>query len=259
MGRAGRKAVRLAASADDLFDLAPLERAPVAGSGAGKAGEQPGGAHAEKAPSERRRRFGQFFTPMKVARAMAEWVMERNPATLLDPALGMGVFVRAALERSQAVRITAYEKDPQILRAYLRTHPPLSNVDVLLADFLLDETVSEFDAVLMNPPYLRHHDINYDFDIFARVARTAGVEISRLSNAYLLFTIKAVLSLAPGGRAAIIIPAEWMNANFGKAMKTFLLKRALLREIFYFSGCSEVFEDALTTASVLLIERGAMR
>ena len=65
----------------------------VAGSGAGNADEQPEAAYAKLAPSEHRRRFGQFFTPMKVARAMAEWVMERNPATLLDPALGMGVFV----------------------------------------------------------------------------------------------------------------------------------------------------------------------
>jgi hypothetical protein len=49
-----------------------------------------------------------------------------------------------------------------------------------------------------------------------------------------------------------------MNANFAAKFKEFLLREAdpVLKELVLFSGCSNIFEDALTTASVLLVEKG---
>jgi len=255
MGRPGRKQDRLDGGIDvmddpDLLDLASI----TAGISRGAAPES---SYSSAVPFGHRRRYAQFFTPPKIASLMAEWALAGGTQSLLEPAAGMGILVRAALMRKPDVRVTVFEKDPVILRAFLGTHPNLGQIEVILGDFLTTDLLSTFDAVLMNPPYLRHHDLSYGFDIFAEFSQNYGIEVSKLSNSYLLFTLKVTMSLSPGGRAAIIIPTEWMNANFGSAMKAFLVKRDLLREIIYFSNCSEIFDDALTTACVLLIERPA--
>lgn len=253
MGRPGRKLDRLEEAVDVIDDPCCLNLNGITASVIG--GVAPENAYASAVPFGHRRRFAQFFTPPKVASLMAEWALAHDPRSLLDPALGMGAFIRAARVRKPDISITAFEKDAVVLRAYLSTQQNLRNFEVIQGDFLTLEMLSTFDSVLMNPPYLRHHDMAYDFDIFGRFSQTYGVFLSRLSNSYVLFTLKAVTALNPGGRAAIIIPSEWMNANFGSALKSFMIKQGLLREIIYFSNCSEIFDDVLTTACVLLIER----
>lgn len=255
MGRPGRKQDRLDGGIEVAADPASFDVAAIA---AGiKRGNSPELSYASAVPFEHRRRYAQFFTPPKIADLMAEWALEGPTESLLEPAAGMGALIRAALARQPDLRVTTFEKDPVILRAFLASYPDLRKIEVIHEDFLTANLLSTFDAVLMNPPYLRHHDLSYSFDIFAEFAKKYRVDVSKLSNSYLLFTLKVCMSLNPGGRAAIIIPSEWMNANFGAAMKSFLIRQGLLREIIYFSNCSEIFDDALTTASILLIEKAA--
>jgi adenine-specific DNA-methyltransferase len=251
MGRPGKKTVRLG------LDLPRADWCVDPLADGDEAIGCPERAYAARVPLDHRKRYAQFFTPPRVAKLMAEWAVTPRTGTLLEPAVGTGALVRAAFARKPDLRITALDSDPVIVRAFLSENPDLARVEVVLADFLAQDFSSLYDAVLMNPPYLRHHDLAYDFDIFDLYSRRYGVAISRLANSYLLFTIKASMLLAPRGRAAIIVPTEWMNANFGIAMKSFLINKGLLRELIYFSACSDVFEDALTTASILLLEMPA--
>lgn len=253
MGRPGRKQDRLEAGTGIMGDAASFDLTAVLADV--DRGMTPEVSYASAISSWHRQRYAQFFTPPKIARLMAEWALAGGAQTVLDPAVGMGALVRAALARKSDLQVAVIEKDPVILRAFLGTKPDLSRVEVILDDFLTMEFCSTFDAVLMNPPYLRHHDLSYDFDIFAEFSRKYGVQLSKLSNSYLLFTLKAAAMLNHDGRTAIIIPTEWMNANFGSAMKLFLIERGLLKEMIYFSNCSEIFDDALTTACVLLLEK----
>lgn len=255
MGRAGKKHVRLESDNNPSIVSSPLfvkhdeTRKNTFTS--------PEEVYASTVPLSHRRRYAQFFTPPRVAKLMAEWAITSQTKTVLEPAVGMGSLVRAALERNQNILITAFEKDPIILRSFLDLHHSTSHIDPIFSDFLTYDLKSNYDAVLMNPPYLRHHDLDYDFDIFKLFGKLHDLKLSRLSNSYLLFTLKAATALRPGGRASIIIPTEWMNANFGASMKDFLVGRGYLREMVYFSSCSNIFEDALTTASILFLERPA--
>lgn len=92
-------------------------------------------------------------------------------------------------------------------------------------------------------------------DTRAEISLKSGFLIPKFANLYVYFTVRAALQLRPGGRAAVLIPTEWMNANFSATFKRFLLDAGLLREIVLFSGCSNIFADALTTASILLLEK----
>lgn len=218
----------------------------------------PEGSYLAAVPLAHRRRFGQFFTPPAIADLMSEWVAEITPRRLLDPAVGPGVLVRACRRRLPLIEITAIDRDGVALDAARQALRSCGETTRFIHhDFLTWPSDETFDAIIANPPYLRHHDLLYEHDIFAAVGARSGVRLSRLSNIYVLFILEICRRLRPGGRAAVIVPGEWVNANFGMPLKRHLLERGLLRSFVYFSHASLIFDDALTTASVLFIERPA--
>jgi adenine-specific DNA-methyltransferase len=207
-------------------------------------------AYARVADERRRKKFGQWFTPPELAHIMLDWVLEITPRSMLDPALGTGILTREALARVPELVVTAYEIDPVIAEYSGLTNDP--RVTVLKRNYLLSD-IEPVDAAIMNPPYIRHREIR-DKAPVQKVAAESGVAIPRSANLYVPFVVKTCLALKPGGRAAILIPSEWMSANFSGSLKDFLLS-GFLKELVYFSHASSIFHDALTTASILMIER----
>jgi type I restriction-modification system DNA methylase subunit len=209
-------------------------------------------AYAQVTDPSHRKQFGQFFTPRTVASLMADWVTGKPTIRALDPAMGTGVLVRALLDRGVTSKITGYELDSHIAsHSGLLAHP---NVRVIQSDFLRSKTERQFDAIVMNPPYIRHRELEGLDDVRAKLSTESGFIIPKSANLYIYFAVKAAMNLLPKGRAALLIPTEWMNANFSTNFKRFLLERKLLKELVIFSGCSNIFGDALTTASILFLE-----
>ena len=207
--------------------------------------------YSRSATPAHRKRFGQFFTPETVADLMADWVVTSDTKRVLDPACGTGVLCRAVAKLAPSVRIDAFELDEQIAQ-----HSELPTKAVLYRqDFLAAELTTKYDAIVMNPPYIRHREIVGYEEARHKISLRSHCIIPKTANLYIYFAIKACMALEAGGRAAILIPGEWLNANFSESFKAFLLTNALLKDIVVFSCCSNVFDDALTTASVLLIER----
>ena len=196
-----------------------------------------------------RKALGQFFTPPRLAALMADWVAGADPALILDPAMGAGVLTRAALARCPDARLVAYERDEAVLRAADSGTAEIRHADFLRGDWDL------YDAIVMNPPYIRHRDLRDHGTLRAQISARAGFAIPKSANLYVDFVVKAACQLRRGGRGAFLIPGEWMNANFARGFKQFLLGEGGLREVVLFSG-ADVFDDALTTASILMVERG---
>jgi len=207
--------------------------------------------YSNEASLEHRRRFGQFFTPPKLAELMADWVMSIHPLRVLDPAFGTGMLTAACVARDGATRFTAYETDPVVMQHARR----FDRLALNHADFLAAEVQGSYDGIVMNPPYIRHREIKGYIAERQLISHRARCVIPRSANLYVYFTVKALSMLAPGGRASVLIPAEWMSANFARTFKEYLLRDRLLKEVILFSNCSNVFDDALTTASVLLCEK----
>ncbi|AVT12053.1 HsdM family class I SAM-dependent methyltransferase [Paracidovorax avenae] len=262
MGRAGTKAKRLGlagaaesdlfekklhlhASTDVLVEL-PVEFDP----------RIPERSYCDTVPISHRKRFAQFFTPVPIAQFMVDWVFETKPKNVLDPSVGPGVFLRLTQNEHTDAEMTGVDIDPVALSAARASLHP-DHLELERDDFLTWKDDRKFDAILANPPYLRHHDMHYEMDIFQQVGTRGGVSLTKLTNMYVLFILEICRRLAEGGRAAVIVPGEWTNANFGMPLKRFLLERGLLHSLVYFSNMSEKFEDALTTAAILLLERPA--
>lgn len=201
-----------------------------------------------------RKRFGQYFTPSPIAKLMCNWIMEVAPERILDPAVGVGAFISEIVSRESHAHITAVDIDPQVLK-YANRLPTFSTVNFVEGDFLHADIGEAYDAIVANPPYLKHHDFSYEDDVFCKIGMRNNIRISKLTNIYALFILEICRRLRPGGRAAIVVPTEWTNANFGQSIKHFLLDHGLLQVFLYFSHEALPFSDALTTACVLFIEK----
>jgi adenine-specific DNA-methyltransferase len=211
----------------------------------------------ELTASQRRKKFGQVFTPPTLAALMADWVMKANPSTVLDPAFGQGALAGACLDLDRSVKFVGYEIDPIVLEGVPTQVREAASIK--LEDFLRAPVDGAFSGIIANPPYIRHRELRGHLDQRSELARISGCSIPKSANQYVDFLVKATLHLNRGGRAAFLIPAEWMSANFARGLKRYLLDGNFLHSIVTFSNCSDVFHDALTTASVVLIENTPTR
>src|SRR6266704_2213360 len=82
-----------------------------------------------------------------------------------------------------------------------------------------------------------------------------GTSLDRLTNLYGLFLLKIWEDLSPGGRAAVIVPAEFLNANFGEEIKERLLKVIRPAAVAVFAPSLNVFADALTTSALVFLDK----
>ncbi len=209
--------------------------------------------------SGNRRRLGQVFTPRPVADWMVRWACENSPRRVLEPAVGEGVFIEALESRYVRSRkrpaVVAYEVDDRMIAAGRERSSSLE-VEHRHESFLESTSADRYDAVVANPPYVRHHEHRLDEAVFERFDRSCRRRLSRLTNLYGLFLVRIWESLAHGGRAAVITPAEWLNADFGKAMKAYLLEENAIDGIVHFGHGSKVFSDAMTTAAISLLRKG---
>jgi len=214
--------------------------------------ETPEQSYTRTTSREHRRRFGQVFTPPRIAELMADWVCEVKSETVVDPAYGTGVLARAIWNSRKNARVIGYEIDPVIFEK--ATESANGRADIRLANFLVTD-VSGAEAFIANPPYIRHRELIGSDRARNELSSKAGYMIPKSANLYVYFCTKMLLDLSVCGRAAIIIPSEWMNANFSTGFKGFLKESGMLKHIVSFSHCSDLFEGALTTASILLLEK----
>ncbi|HTD58076.1 MAG TPA: N-6 DNA methylase, partial [Solirubrobacteraceae bacterium] len=201
-------------------------------------------------PRERRYEIGQFFTPAPIAELMADAVREVEPATILDPGVGGGILLRAV---GEGPRLFGLDIDAAAVDLATTSMP--GEHEIVLGDFLdaerwpLAETT--FDAVIANPPYVRHHNLSAEHKLLARhYSSRLGVKVSSLSGSYVYFFLEALLRLNDGGRLVFITPTEFLDVRYGQAVKEALLNHCEIDEILVLEMDELAFEGVLTTSAI---------
>ena len=198
------------------------------------------------------KQLGQVATPEPVAALMAKWVMGANPATVLDPAAGLGGLLAVCCQFNRNVQLVGVEHDVETLQRAKRTAP--HGAKLILADYLKSDA-GLFDGIIANPPYVKAHRLDYSEKDWRFFEERFGTPLDRLTNLYALFLLKIWEDLASGGRAAVIVPAEFLNANFGKEIKERLLGAVRLAALMVFAPSLNLFQDALTTSSIVFLDK----
>lgn len=209
---------------------------------------------------EQRTRLGQVFTPFTIAKCMAQWVSAKSfPASVLDPALGLGIFLRCLLEdeKNAKSKMTGYEVDPGTAETarQLFISSGYAHVEIVDANYLESDWESRYDAILCNPPYRKFRGLPGKDKLVATVKRQTGITISQAANLYIFFLVKLIWQLAEGGRAAVILPFEFLNADYGVPVKQLLLDEGILRKVLVLGEALQPFNEVITTACILCLER----
>lgn len=203
-------------------------------------------------PLDHRKKYAQFFTPEPIAELMSEWLLgNKQLKTVLDPAFGLGIFSRELLRHSDQLAITGYDIDERIMRQAENLFNDYPNVRLNRADYIFHDWGNKYDGIICNPPYFKFHDFD-NKPALSEIERKTSFRVNGFTNLYALFILKSLTQLNLNGRAAYIVPSEFLNSDYGKLVKSHLVANRTLRHIIVVDFEENVFDDVLTTSSVLL-------
>jgi adenine-specific DNA-methyltransferase len=208
--------------------------------------------YSSQVPVEHRKKYAQFFTPFTIANIMAKWLLgSKSLKTVLEPAFGLGVFSRALISQKKDIEVKGFEIDQIIFSEASSTFRELENVQIHLEDYMYNDWEKKYDGIICNPPYFKFHDYD-NKKVLKEIENKLKVKLNGFTNLYTLFLLKSIYQLNPNGRIAFIIPSEFLNSDYGKLVKSSLLKSKTLRHLIIFNFENNVFDDAITTACIIL-------
>lgn len=211
---------------------------------------------------EQRNRLGQFATPPLLAQDILNHVkkllpMERK-VRFLDPAFGSGAFYTALHQTfgSKAIaQASAFEIDPYYS---VPTQSLWAEHDLNLhhTDFTQAEPRADFDLVICNPPYVRHHHLPQERKLLLQrnSLRATGLKPSGLAGLYVHFVLHSHSWMAPSAIAGWLIPSEFMDVNYGRELKEYFLDNVTLLQIHRFAPDDVQFVDALVSSAIVWIK-----
>lgn len=219
---------------------------------------------AEKSQSERNR-LGQFATPTTLAEDIVRFAASLLPAAagvhFLDPAIGTGAFYSALLTvvpRKRIAEALGFEIDPHYGVPATQLWKD-TGLTLKLADFTHAEPSQRFNMLICNPPYVRHHHLHNEEKtrLQFRTQQASGIKTSGLAGLYCHFLGLSHAWMAEGGVAGWLIPSEFMDVNYGQAVKRYLLDRVTLLHIHRFDPNDVQFADALVSSAVVWFKKDA--
>jgi adenine-specific DNA methylase len=206
---------------------------------------------------------GGYYTDPDIAAFLTAWVLAARPARILEPACGGGAFLEAVarLPHAGVEVVVGYELDPSEAakararaRGFKGTSARIHAEDFLHAFLSRLSDELEFDAVLGNPPFIRYQSIDAGQQARAeRIFKKLGLPFTRHTNAWVPFVVASLALLRPGGRLAMVVPAELLHVLHARPVRDLLL-----------SQCARVlvidpehlwFSDTLQGVVLLLAEK----
>jgi adenine-specific DNA-methyltransferase len=158
--------------------------------------------------------------------------------------------------------VTAFELDKnEAAKATGRARQAgLGNVSVHAADFLAwavahigDET-TRFEAVLGNPPFVRYQYLPEPFQERAEeVFNQLRLPFTKHTNAWVPFILASLALLRPGGRLAMVVPAEIIHVMHAQSLRSYLGREC--RRLVVIDPEEIWFSDTLQGAVLLLAEK----
>lgn len=222
-------------------------------------------------------KYAEYYTPHSIASIIAKIMVPDGATnvTVYDPAAGSGTLVLALAHEIGEKNCTIYTQDiSQKSNEFLRLNLILNNLVHSLPNVVHDDTLlrpfhknksgdalATFDYIVSNPPF------NTDFSdirdelasekhkqrFFAGVPNIPEKDKGAMAT-YLMFVQHILFSLAPNGKAAIVIPTPFLTKGKGidaRIRKT-LIDNHMLRGVVTMP--SNIFSTTGTNVSVLFVE-----
>lgn len=210
---------------------------------------------------------GGYYTSPILSRWLCDWAIRTSDDVVLEPSCGDGVFLEAAAQRLVALGarrsavadhlfgIEILASEAEMARGRLRRCLSLdAEKTVETNDFFSwwrNPKRTLFDAIVGNPPFIRYQS-------FPEPCRSRAMEImydlglspNRLTNIWVPFVAATAASLRPGGRLALVLPAELLQVSYAAQLRSFLTHRFGSINLI---ACNELFFKNVEQEVILLL------
>lgn len=173
--------------------------------------------------------LGAFYTADPVAKFLVQWAIRSADDTVLDPSCGEGVFLAAASERlfqlgNRVPEAWGVDVDPDALRASRLCSPESRLIEENFFSLRTGD-IPPVTAVVGNPPFIRYQTFNgHQRSQALRCALDAGVKLPQMCSSWAPFLVHAVGFLRQGGRLGMVVPAEFIHAQYAREVLRYLLR-----------------------------------
>lgn len=210
------------------------------------------------------RRLGGIYTPQYVASFFARYLKRQLSierfigSSIIDPACGSGIFLRTVMEEkllasggmapehieSGLRSLVGVDIDRNAVAAsrlslallHLAAYGELPDeVSISQADSLLmlstddDANNQTFDAVMMNPPFVRT-ELQSE-DLRRTIANIVGFTAKGKVDTYLAFLVLSIRKIRPGGYGFFVLPQSFLALDSLRNMRNWLMDTVWVRVI----------------------------
>lgn len=225
-------------------------------------------------------KYAEYYTPHSIAKIMAEiLVAEDKPTnvTTYDPAAGSGTLLMNIAQKIGQDKCTIYSQDmSQKSSNLLRLNLILNGLSHSIDHIVQGNTMTEprhiskkFDYIVSNPPFdpaisEEEYEILKNKSDAQRERFPFGVpnlvsdkksETGKKMYVYLAFLQHILFSLSDTGRAAVVVPTGFINAQggIGKSIREMLVNNKWIKGAVIMP--SNIFATTGTNVSVIFIDK----
>lgn len=174
-----------------------------------------------------RKSYGAFYTPRDTAHYLASWALRSDRDVVLEPSIGDGQFVQAALDVAAArgwsrPSVVGAELNPAAARDVIG-RGLVRDREIWEGDFL-SAPIRSADAAIGNPPYVRLRALSKEQSCTAQraAAQDMGETMRTSGSVWMPFVSRSAAHLSPGGRLAFVLPWDFTYVAYARPLWAFL-------------------------------------
>ncbi len=218
-------------------------------------------------PRVLRSKLGQFLTPPELAIEITRFAGTLLPRSQLihfgDPSIGSGTFysaLRQVFPKQLIGSAIGIEIDKTIVSITKRLWAK-HGLRLIEGDFFQQRLNNPRNLILCNPPYVRHHFLlkKQKGYLRTRVQKELDIPISGRSSLYAYFMLICHGWMTDGAIAAWLIPSEFMESNYGMAIRRYLTEFVSVVRIHRFDPKDIQFEGVVVASSIVVFKKGKPR
>jgi len=185
---------------------------------------------------------GGYYTSPLIAKLLCNWAIRSSSDFILEPSCGDGVFIEAAINKlselgardnqvlNQLVGVeilsTEAEKSHDRFKGFIDNYSQNSIYTDDFFPWIINNFDKQFNCVVGNPPFIRYQN-------FPEPSRSVAMSLlkkldfrpNKLTNIWVPFVAASTIALAPGGRLAMVLPAELLQVSYASQLRSFLVNR----------------------------------
>jgi adenine-specific DNA-methyltransferase len=181
----------------------------------------------ENIETQAARENGIYYTPSELAEYLVRPLIKSSDLSVFDPACGEGALLLAA--KKICSELPSRDKKPNFFGCDKilpnGMFKQFKNYQIHNIDFMKFFSPHKFDVILMNPPFVRHHLINYED---RKDYQTAINNIGFLRNTadlWSYFLMKCISHLKEGSSIGAILPWSFLQSDYARDIRVWLLNK----------------------------------